>query len=149
MTRASLTACVRFGKTITGHNSVVFCDSMFPPPNPQFLWLVKSWVDNNLEDWWRFGKKIWPWGEVLDSGMTKVIFWVGFVTPRSLFPCVGKRINLDSRMGTVYWIYPWGNTRWGEIWWGVVLGRLWMVCFLGGSGEGKRNSRVSTVEAFS
>ena len=45
--------------------------------------------------------------------------------------------ELDSRMGTVYGIYPWVNSLVMGILMGVVLGRLWMG-FLGGTGEGKR-----------
>ena len=58
-------------------------------------------------------------------------------------------LRLDSRMGTVQGIYPWVST----LVMGNLMGRRFWVgrgCFfLGGAGEGKRNSRARAVETFS
>jgi hypothetical protein len=59
---------------------------------------------------------------------------------RTMVKGLEKCVSMGSIPGTTHW--------WWKIWWGDVLGRLWMVFFLGGSGEGKRNSRARTTEAF-
>jgi hypothetical protein len=56
--------------------------------------------------------------------------------------------------GPLHWICGWGLSIgdipgsehwWWEIWWGDVLGRLWMVFFFGGRGRGRGNSRARST----